>query len=302
MLRKLLLGFFLFAGLAETSAQQDPQYSQYMFNPLVLNPAYAGSRDMFSAVALYRNQWISLPGAPVTQTVSINTPLKDPKLGVGLHVINDKIGPKQTTGILTSYAYRIAMAKGKLALGLRAGIYSYRLNYDMIEFKDPDVFYGNKTHYTPTVDFGTYYYTKKFYAGACVSHIDQSKYGTNPTSNTDSRLVSHLVATAGYAMVFSKHITFRPSMVLKAVKNAPPTFDLNAAILLNENLWIGMGARSKNEGLVMFEYAISKNLRAGYSFDIQFSKVRTATQGSHEIFLGFDFELFKAKTLSPRYF
>ncbi len=127
MKQKIHLLLFFFMCLIKLSfSQQDPQYSQYMFNPLVLNPAYAGSREVLSSVLLYRNQWVNMDGAPLTVTASINSPLKKKKMGLGFHVISDKIGPSSTTQYMGSFAYRIRLGQGKLAFGLRAGLYTYR--------------------------------------------------------------------------------------------------------------------------------------------------------------------------------
>lgn len=287
-------------------AQQDAQFTQYMFNPLVLNPAYAGSREGVSGNMLYRDQWAAFDGAPVTQTFGIHSPLRNNKVGLGFHIINDQIGPVGTTGINGSYAYRLKMGKGKLALGLRAGVFNYRFDWNKIEYKDKtDVFAAvlPTRRFMPTFDFGTYYYTGKFYLGAAVSHIDQATYAKVATDgNYKIKLASHIVVTSGYAWVINKKVTFKPSVVVKTLVNQIPTIDVNAAVLIDEKLWIGLGARSTNAAMIIAEYNINKNFRFGYSYDISINELRSVNKGSHEVFLGFDFEIYKTRTLTPRYF
>lgn len=287
-------------------AQQDAQFTQYMFNPLVLNPAYAGSREGISGNMLYRDQWTAFEGAPVTQTFGIHAPLRNNKVGLGFHVINDQIGPVGTTGINGSYAYRLKMGKGKLALGLRAGIFNYRFDWNKVEYKDKtDIFSGvlPTRRFMPTFDFGTYYYTSKLYFGVAVSHLDQATYAKTVTDgNYKIKLASHFVATAGYAVVINKKVTLKPSVVVKTLTNQIPTVDFNAAILLDEKLWLGVGVRSTNSAMIIAEYNLSRNFRFGYSYDMSINEMQSVNKGSHEVFLGFDFDIYKTKTLSPRYF
>ena len=156
-------------------AQQDPQYSLYMFNPLGVNPGYAGSREALSAVLVHRSQWVGLKGAPVTQAFAINTPLKNKSMGVGLNVTNDKIGPKNILSATAVYAYRIKIGSGKLAFGLRGGIQNYNYNWDMIEYKNQEDQIPNTavgSFVIPTFDFGMYYHTNTFYAGIALEHLN----------------------------------------------------------------------------------------------------------------------------------
>jgi type IX secretion system PorP/SprF family membrane protein len=306
MQRKLFILSFILLTTSSAFCQQDPQFTQYMFNPLVLNPAYAGSREALSAVLLYRNQWTGFNGAPVTQSASINSPLKNQKIGLGLHIINDRIGPKTSTGYLASYAYRMPLSKGKLSLGLRAGLYNYYTDWSKIDLKDKtDVptadFQPQKT--VPTFDFGIYYYSSTFYIGGCTSHLDQSAY--TPDLGDDglkAKLVSHFTGTIGKAFILSEGVLFKPSMVLKSVVNGPGTADLNLNLLIDNKIWFGAGIRSGYGIMLLTEYNITDKLRMGYSFDISLNRLSSTSTGSHEIFIGYDFDLSKTKTLSPRYF
>ena len=296
--------FFLLASVS--FAQQDAQYSQYMFNPLVLNPAYAGSRESISIVALHRNQWIGITGAPKTNTLSVHAPLKNQKLGVGLHLLTDDIGPKSTAGVLGSFAYRIKLKSGKLSFGLRAGIYSYRFKWNEIDYKDPTDIYNSSSQskkMVSTYDFGMYYYTNSFYIGGAISHLDKDNYtASNGVSGATASLSSHFIGTVGKAFRFSDAVTFKPSMVIKTVKNAPGSVDLNGSFLFSGKFWLGLGVRSNNGLIFNFEINPTRKLRLGYAYDYQMNKLRTVSRGTHELFIGFDLDIIKDKTLSPRYF
>ena len=291
---------------ANSFAQQDPQFTQYMFNPLVLNPAYAGSREVINTVLLYRNQWVGLDGAPTTITASINSPLKNKKIGVGLHVISDKIGPTSTTEYVGSFAYRIRFARGKLCFGLRAGLYDYRYDLSKVDYKDKaDVFSAQQQTQLlqPGYDFGMYYYSSSFYAGFALSHLSIKAYkNTAQLNEFQNQMVPHLTGTLGKAFEISKMLTLRSSAVVRFTNNAPPSVDVNASVLLDEKLWLGAGIRSDKSMVFITEFNISKLMRLGYSFDASSQKISTANKGTHEIFIGFDIDFFKSKTISPRIF
>jgi type IX secretion system PorP/SprF family membrane protein len=296
--------FLFFA--CRLAAQQIPQFSQYMFNPLVLNPAYAGSREVINTVLLYRNQWVNMDGAPTTLTASINSPLKNKKIGIGLHVVSDKIGPSNNTQYVGSFAYRIRIGNGKLAFGLRAGIYDFRYDWDKVDYKDKaDVFNTQQQTRSikPGFDFGMYYYNTSFYAGLSLTQLSlKSNSATTSISQFQNQLAPHLIGTLGKAFELNKSVTLRPSAVVRYTENAPLSADANFAVLLDEKIWVGMGVRSNQELIFNVEYAISKLMRIGYSYDVASQKLRTASKGSHEIFLGFDIDFFKSRTISPRIF
>lgn len=287
-------------------AQQDPQYSQYMFNPLILNPAYAGSREVISTVLLYRNQWVNVDGAPKTMTASINSPLKNKKLGLGIQAVSDKIGPSALNQYMGSFAYRVKLGRGKLSFGLRAGIYDYRYDWSKIDYKDKaDVYNSNtQTRFTkPNFDFGMYYFNTSFYAGLSASHLNWSKQEKiEKLTDFSPRSKLHLIANAGKAFELNKMITFRPSLVVRYTEHAPVNADLNLSFLLDEKLWIGLGLRSNKEVVLNLEYNVSKLLRIGYSYDISNELTQLGNKGTHEFFVGFDIDFFKSKTISPRIF
>jgi len=305
-MKKLRWGIVaVLAWIQAAQAQQDPQYSQYMFNQLVLNPAYAGSKEALSSTLIARNQWVGLDGAPKTITLSLHAPLKKKKVGLGLTVIGDQVGPVKSIGLLGSYAYRIPLGNGKLSFGLRAGIYDYTYNWAEITYKDQaDVYNTQNTtsKIVPTADAGIYYYTNTLYTGLSVTHLYNGRLTSVSSVDGDNAILSpHLFFTFGKSWAFSDKLTFAPSLVLKAAKGAPATADLNACFLLKERVWLGVSFRTGYGIVALAEFQLTDKLKLGYSYDIGLNKIGRYGGGSHEIMIGYDFNIFKSKMMSPRY-
>lgn len=305
MKRLLVITALLFNALA-SFGQQDPLYTQYMFNPVVVNPGYTGSREVISSVLLYRHQWVGFSGAPRTQTLSSHMPLKRQKVAVGLQLIHDEIGPKNTMGYFLSYAYRFRFQRGKLSLGLRAGAYDFRYNWSKIDYRDDNDIYNNQgttRQFVPNTDFGAYYYTKKEFLGLAVSHLGNPR-GFVSKSDTSyiKRLFMHFTLTGGKAFVVNDDVVFKPSVIVRNAGFAKADADLNFSFLIKNTFWVGMAARTNLAAMILLEYNITPNLRAGYSYEMNFNKLRTTNSGSHELFIGYDFDISRSKILSPRYF
>jgi type IX secretion system PorP/SprF family membrane protein len=280
-----------------------------MFNKLGVNPAYAGSRDALSMGLVHRNQWVSMPGAPVTNALIAHMPLKGNKMGVGLEITNDKIGPKTQNYINLDYAYKIKAGKGKLAFGIRAGIISYNYDWSKIEYKNENdgylqyVYTSNFT--VPNFDFGLYYNTAKFYAGLAFAHLNRAAYDVLTQQLSDSvssRLYRHSTLTLGRAFVLNDKWVLRTSMLIRSVEGGLANLDLNFSILYNNKIWAGMSLRSTNDVVLMIEFNPNKKIRIGYAYDYNAGKLRTYTGGTHEIFIGYDLQLKNVKMMSPRYF
>ena len=306
---------------AYCSAQQDALYSQYMFNPLVLNPAYAGSREALSMVLLHRSQWWGFDGAPSTQTFSAHTPLillgnksgkrkrsralENKKIGVGLNLINDNIGASNSLGIFGSGAYRLTIGEAKLSMGLKAGFFRYRINWNEIDYPDKTTSYINNkdTRILPSFDFGLYYYTDMFYAGAAITHLSEPRIAVDSANNKiDGHLSRHLILTAGYAFMVNEFIIFKPSFLIKYVKSAPLAVDINTNFLFYGKLWVGTSFRWKNGIVFLTEFNFTDQLKAGYAFDLTLNPIRKHSKGSHEIFISADLNLWKTKVKCPRFF
>lgn len=305
IMKKLTIAICLMALTAPASAQQDPQYSGYMFNHLAINPAYAGSRDVLSVALVIRNQWTGIDGAPKTSSINVHGPLKKKKVGLGLQLLADELGPKKSSGLLGSYAYRLPLGKGKLAMGLRAGIYNYTYNWDAIDYKDQADVYnmtGQQNVAVPSSDAGLYYYTQTFYCGVSASHILHGRLTTyDNIQGRDAELKTHVYATASKALQLSENFVLNPSVLVKATANAPVALDINLNMLIDESLWLGASMRKDYGFVVLAQYSINNKFRIGYGFDMGLNKIGIHGRGTHELLLQYDFNVYKSKVLSPRY-
>jgi type IX secretion system PorP/SprF family membrane protein len=306
-MKKITIIAFLILASQSIFGQQDPQYSLYMFNPLGVNPGYAGSREVLSGVLIHRSQWVGLKGAPETQVLSLNTPLKNKKMGVGLQIVNDKIGPRTNQQISSSYAYRIKLGKGKLAFGLRAGIINYNFDWNKIEYIDdedaiPET--SPESFMKPTFDFGIYYNTKTFYIGAAVDHLNEAEYNLLSGQDTvfsNAVQSSNFTGTIGKAFILNDNFVLKTSMLLRA-SNTSGNIDLNGSMLIKNRILFGVTLRTSQVLVLMTELNITKNFRLGAAYDYDATDVAKSSSGSFEIFVGYDVGLFQSKVVSPRYF
>lgn len=308
--RIALLALFACCGLS-LKAQQDPQFSQYMFNPLSVNPAYAGSRGVMNGAIVHRQQWLSFPGAPNTQALTINTPLRKGKMGIGAELLRDQIGPKTSIGAYLDYAYRIPLGKGKLAFGLGAGILNYRINWSIIEYRDQADVYAqlaDQVTNLPDFKFGVFFNNKNFYTGFSVTHLNRAEYGrftadSSISNTTTAQLRRHSFFTIGRAFQAGDNFTLSPSLMVRGVVGTSLiSVDLNFNARYKEAIWFGASFRSEGDLIFMAQYSISEKMKVGYSYDATFGRMKGYHGGSHEIMLGFDLNLFQSQVMSPRYF
>jgi type IX secretion system PorP/SprF family membrane protein len=304
-MKKLILIMVLFTSL-KGIAQQDVLYSQFMFNKLTVNPGYAGSREVFSADLVYRNQWLGIDGAPKTFSLSMHAPFRDNHIALGGYIYNDQIGPMVDQGALLTYAYRISLPKGKLSFGLQGGVKYSNINWDMIKVEDPDFTFQSdqKNKIVPDANLGIYYYTNNWFAGISSKQLLQNEYGlvTVDGKQTYSKLLRHFYGMAGVAVPVSDRVIFRPSVLFKYVKNAPWQMDLNASMLLNDLLCLGMTYRTNGDLVFLTEITFGGKYRLGYSYDVNVKDRIHYNSGSHEIRLGIDLDLLKNRMFTPRYF
>jgi type IX secretion system PorP/SprF family membrane protein len=307
MLRSCFVLCTLYFVLSTSSshAQQDAQFSQYMFNPFVLNPAYAGCRETFTALVVNRNQWISIPGAPNTQTLSLNTPVTR-RVGVGLQVFNDMIGPRNTTGYLASYSYRIPLEVGKLAFGIRAGGLTYLINWDKIEYKDQGDFYNMYNRTVSTYfnsDAGVFYNTRTFYTGFSINHLGYTRdIAPIRIHGIENQLQMHGFYTIGNTFELNDQLALQPSLLLKFTPAAPLNADFNMNLLIDQKIWLGLSYRTSSALVFLTQFYVNDNFRFGYSYDHGLQNIGRLSRGSHELYLGFDLKIKHTRSLSPRYF
>ena len=304
--------FICFFRMPCAHAQQDAMYSQYMWNMLSVNPAYAGSRDAMSINLLGRMQWMSIPGAPRTQNLSIHAPTPNKRYGFGLNVVHDQISYIGQTWLTGSYALRIPLKVGTLALGLQATVNNYNINWNrafLIDGADIVPATYGRNLWLPNAGTGVYYSTKKFYAGLAVPHLlinslDKNRPGIYLLkSSTDQAVLKrHLFFMTGIAIPVSDNIVWKPSILIKYVHAGPLEIDLNTELLLKEKLWIGGSWRTGDGIVAMLQYQFTPMIRAGYAYDYPFTRLGRFTTGSHELMLGWDLKFKSEAAVSPRYF
>lgn len=308
-IKKTLLLSVIFAGSCYVSrAQYDPLFTQYMFNEMFINPAYAGSRDAISSTALYRDQWVGIEGAPKTQTLSIHAPIKNKKIGLGLGVLNEAIGVERKVGIFGNYAYRIMTSdEGRLAFGLQGGIINLKEYYlDVITHDQGDEqFSQNVQSVVPNAGFGIYFNTKKFYAGFSVPRLIENYIDPTDGLEIKNKLSIqnwHYFLTSGYVFDLNPSVKLKPMVMVRASDGAPVQVDFTAAAYFKETFWFGSTYRSGDAVAFFVQMNLTKQLRLGYSFDYTLTKLNNYGNGSHEITIGYDIPLVKTGVLTPRFF
>lgn len=317
MKNKIFIGIILLIMSGRGLAQQDPQYSQYMFNQVVINPAYIGSKEALSATLDLRKQWIAMQGSPRTGTISIHGPLPMKSIGLGGHLINEAIGPVKWNAAYFDFAYRFKLGKGKLSLGLSAGAVNYNMSLSQSDYRDPGEAYpnqnlGSKTAFDASAGF--YYFSNSFYIGGSATHINSPQlysstyyFTNNTTSKKDTSFVNfnlhtHSFLYIGKGFLINDNLVVNPSVIFKnagAGKNA--SFDVNCNFLLKKKLWLGLSYRNGYGIVGLFQYAVNDQLKVGYSYDQGFNRIGIVGGGSHEIMIGYNFNIFKSKMVSPRY-
>lgn len=290
-----------------SNAQQDPEYSMYMFNGLSINPAYAGSREQVSLTALYRHQWAGIDGAPRTLSVNGHAPLLNDRLAVGMSIVNDRIGVTNMTHLNGAYAYRLPTDIGKLSFGIQAGVSHFNSRWSDLVVNDSDdlAFASNSPNmFLPNFGFGVYLYDhNRYYVGISVPQMLNNSLneplqleGTRPVA----RQFKHYFLTAGYVLPINDFMKFKPSVLFKYVQGAPFQADINASVLFHDALWLGASYRTGDSFVFMIEYYFGQRFRAGYAYDYTITELNNYNSGTHEIMIGYEFSLDKDAYLTPR--
>ncbi len=285
--------------------QQDPQYTQYMYNMNIINPAYAGSRENLSFGLLYRKQWAGIEGAPETGTFFGHSPIGN-NLGLGLSAITDQIGPVKETNLYADISYTLQLGgEHRLAFGIKAGATFHDINLansnvDVIDPNDP--FFGmGITKTTPNIGAGFFYYTEKYYLSLSVPNFLSSVH-LDDNGNKIGSDTQHYFLTGGYVFDLSKNTELKPSFLLKSAFDAPTSFDINVNARFYKKFEIGASYRLDDSVSGLINFAVSPSFRIGYAYDSVTSDIRAYAPGSHEIMLLFDLNFSKRISRSPRYF
>jgi len=315
-MRKILLLLLILAGF-ETTAQQSSLYSQYIFNGLVINPAYAGSKGILNINGIYRQQWVGLEGSPTTQTLSLDGAVLKEKVGLGLHVLNDQIGAQGQKSFYASAAFRIKLGENaRLALGLAGGASQYYTDGTLLRPTDkgfdPLIPVNKEMTMLPDAKAGLFFNTERFYLGVSAFNLVGFK------NNFVATPTRHYFLSSGYIIDLSDMFKFKPSFLLKDDLKSTPNLDLNAFFLVGDRVWLGGGYRTgvkylnrqtyeeeesglENAWLLMTEIYFTPKIKIGYSHDIALGSLKGYS--SHEVSIGFYFfKKEEARTLTIRYF
>ncbi len=286
------------------SAQQDAQYSQYMYNTISVNPAYAGSRGVLSVFGLYRTQWIGLDGAPETSTFSINTPLNNSKLGLGVSLVNDKIGPTNENNLSADLSYSIPTSETfKLSFGIKASANIFNLDVSKLSYENQDdpQFQNLKNRITPNVGAGVYWHSDRAYLGLSIPNfIETNRYDDNDTAIFKEKINYYFMA--GYVFDINYDVKFKPALLTKMVQGAPLQVDVSGNFMFYDKFTLGVAYRWSASLSAMAGFQISDGLYLGYGYDHETTNLRKYNSGSHEIFLRFEFFNNYNKMTSPRFF
>jgi type IX secretion system PorP/SprF family membrane protein len=306
-MKKIYLGLLLTIGLlSEVSAQQDPHYTQYMYNMSVMNPAYAGSKETLSLGLLHRRQWIELEDAPTTSTFFGHSPVGK-NVGLGLSVISDKIGPVQEDNVYGDFSYTLKLGgEHKLALGLKAGLTLHNVDYltkisPSLPQQNDGAFGANVSNSYFNFGTGAFYYTNKYYLGLSVPNMLKATH-LDFNGRTYGNESSHYFLTGGYVFDINQNVKFKPFFMAKSSFEAPASLDVSTNFMFYDKFEIGGTYRLDDSFGAMVNYAITPTLKIGYAYDHIVSDLKVTTPSSHEVILLFDVNFSKKVSRSPRYF
>jgi type IX secretion system PorP/SprF family membrane protein len=307
MKKLYFLTAFALLTLVDVSAQQDPHYTQYMYNMSVINPAYAGSKENMTGGLLYRKQWVEIEDAPTTGTFFINSPVGK-NVGLGLSAITDKIGPVEENNIYADFSYTLNLGgEHKLAFGLKGGATFHKvalftqIGQSNVPDLDDPAFSSNTNNTFLNLGTGLFYYTKKYYVAFSVPNMLKSKH-LDYSGRQFGTETLHYFLTGGYVFDLNPNVKFKPFAMIKSAFNAPTSLDVSTNFLFNEKFEVGATYRMEDSFGAMVSYAVTPSLKIGYAYDHIVSDLKVTTASSHEVILLFDLNFPKKVSQSPRYF
>lgn len=297
---KLLIGLLI---PLTVSGQLTPLTNHYVLNPLTINPAFAGNRGVMNIAAFYRKQWVGIKGAPETVSLTLDAPVANDKIGLGLLIVNDKIGVTKETQFNTNYSYKIEMGKGALSLGLGAGVYVTNTAWsDLVVLDEGDEYFltDSKVFTVPNFSFGSYYSNNKFFAGLSIPKLVGQKFDFDKNKyvlKNNFKEYVYLLNT-GYLIDLSPKVKFMPSTMIALSMGSKIIFDVNAHFRVMDRLWLGASYRNNRSVTGMFQFQLTNQLKFAYTYDFDFNKLRTFSSGSHEVMLRYEFR-YKITAISP---
>jgi len=287
-------------------AQQDPQYTNYMYNTININPAYAGSRGALSIFGLHRSQWVGLEGAPTTNTFSVNTPIADSKVGLGVSFVNDALGVMDENTLSVDFSYTLDLNNrgSKLSFGLKGSANLLNVAYsDLNKYNpnDPQILNDVSNEFTPNIGAGIYWHTEKSYVGFSVpSFLENTRYDNNIQSTMQQKM--HYYLMGGHVFEINPTLKFKPAFLLKAVEGAPLQADITGNFLINDKFTIGGAYRWDAAWSALVGFQVTDGMFIGYSYDSDIKALRNYNNGSHEIFVRFELFNKYRRVNSPRFF
>jgi len=289
-------------------AQYDYMFTQYMWNEVVINPAYTGSRDAVSVVGLYRNQWVGMKGAPTTKSITAHSPIFKDRVGLGISYIKDEIGINSTDYLNLSYSYRIRFASSNLSFGLSTALALIKEFYSRAETTDPNdsqFLQDSPRSNMPNAGFGVYYYTDRYYLGFSIPRLIKNQIDPKDNFSVVNKFdykYMHYFFTTGTYFNITDGLKFQPSAMFKVVNAAPMELDLTGQLVIKDTFWVGAGWRSGDAVSFLATIYVTPQLRVGYSYDYTLTELSKYSHGTHEICFGYDFSLKSKKIVSPRIF
>lgn len=303
-MKKHLLTLLLAIFSTGIFAQQDEIYTQFFSNAFILNPAYAGSHEAISVMAMYRNQWVGFSGAPKALAFSVHSPIFRSASGIGFSVVNDKIGIFQNLIMGASYAYRVEFPFGKVSLGFNARVRRIQINwYDTnpLELNDAGIPYSDNKVTLPNFGTGAYFYNDKLYAGLSAPHLLKNKL---PSSDNNSESVSQrqFIGMVGGIYTITDDLKLKPGIIMKYVKNSPFQVDVSAGIIFFDMLLAGVSVRSKDSFSGILQVYLNNKISCGYAHDFSYTELSNHHKGTHEIFIAYDIPFGRYGVDNPRFF
>ncbi len=303
---RIITALLALVSFTSAHAQQDPQYTNYMYNTININPAYAGSRGALSIFGLHRSQWVGLEGAPTTNSFSVNTPIADSKVGLGVSFVNDALGvmDENTLSVDFSYTLDLNSRGSKLSFGLKGSANLLNVAYsDLNKYNpnDPQILNDVQNEFTPNIGAGIYWHTDKSYVGFSVpSFLESTRYNNNIQSTMQQKM--HYYLMGGHVFEINPMLKFKPAFLLKAVEGAPLQADITGNFLISEKFTIGGAYRWDAAWSALVGFQVTDGMFIGYSYDSDIKALRNYNNGSHEIFVRFELFNKYRRVNSPRFF
>ena len=295
-------------GALFSKGQQDPMYTQYIFNLQTINPAYAGYWKTMGVTAISRHQWVGFKGHPTTQTFSFQTPLRSQNVGIGLNIVLDKLGLEKRFIVNADYSYEVMLSEiTTLRFGVKGGFTNYSHNmseYEQYPDNQSDPLFQSTVDnkFMPNFGFGLFLSSEKYYLSLSLPKILENNYQSNVTNYSTKSEVRQLYLAGGLVLSISDNIKFKPTFMTKTVVGTPFQYDLSANFLLAEKFWVGAMYRSGDAFGGIAQWIVHPNLRFGYAYDFTTTDLRNYQNGVHEIMVSYEFNYSKRKYISPRYF